>query len=245
MGKTKSNRRLLPGFLSPKSGKKSSAQSVVSTTGTASLTLATDDSDRLMGVDDLMSTHSANSISYRSMGFSRSASYLMRRALSNKRGIEAEIIEKDESSSIHSSASSDDDSGTHFDARDGRVDDIFSSELNRCSTSSMHQLRLERDLHPIVCYESDDGESQDDSCLESHPSGVDAAIDGRLEALKIQERLLGKEHTDVIFLSKRTQRLRGQSELLRSSLERSSVASRAHYYPKSALMMVPLDYPMQ
>jgi hypothetical protein len=41
----------------------------------------------------------------------------------------------------------------------GRVQDIFSSELNRCTAQDLPLLRLEREsTHPIVCYESEDDE---------------------------------------------------------------------------------------
>lgn len=41
----------------------------------------------------------------------------------------------------------------------GRLQDIFSSELNRCTAHDLRQLRREREsTHPIVCYESEDDE---------------------------------------------------------------------------------------
>jgi hypothetical protein len=128
----------------------------------------------------------------------------------------------------------------------GRIDDIFASELNRCTASSLPKLRLERSVSfPVVCYESDDDEDTDMGS-SSLASSDDTVLDARLEALQVQVSILGKDHTDVLFLSRRVQRLRSQSELLHLSLERiPPSSSRAHYFPRSAHMIVPADYPVQ
>jgi hypothetical protein len=228
---TKSNRRFVPDFLSL-SVKKNRAQSVVSTGSTVSLTRVTEDGAttevhfiRALGMIDDATTHSASATlnSPRSLGFSRAASYLMRRSLAPKSRVVGVELEKEFSGCVR---------------EEGRVDDLFSSELNRCSTAALPQLRLERaELYPIVCYESDDE--------DTHNQAGDVVLEARIEALNIQEKLLGKDHSDVIFLSRHVQRLRGHSELLRSSLEHGGTTSRAHYVPKSAFMNVPIDYPFQ
>lgn len=232
MARMRSNNSLLPGFLTA-SLRKNQPPSVVSSGATASLTLATDDCETLMqdlGVDEA-STHSANSIlhSPRSLGLSRAASYLMRRTFSRKSTMLGEEHEKEPIGGVSEA---------------GHIDDIFASELNRCSTSTLPELRLQRaELYPIICYESDEEDSDGRNENSTHE---DVGLVARLEALKVQERLLGKDHTDVIFLSRRIQRLRGTSELLRLSLERGcTTSSRAHYLPKSAHMIVPSDYPVQ
>lgn len=241
MGLTKTNRRLLPGFLSS-SGKKNRAASVLSCGTTVTLTLDTAGvASETSGVSlrreasfQDATTHSANSIlrTPRSQGFSRAASYLMRRSLVPEGALEGGAPEGGELKEEPNCEASE----------VGRVDDIFSSELNRCSTPSLPQLRLERaELYPIICYESDD-EDTDDST--KNPTCA-VLIEARLEALKIQEHLLGKDHSDAIFLSRRVHRLRAQSDLLRLSLERGCTMSRTHFLPKSAHMHVPIDYPVQ
>lgn len=232
MGLTRSNRRLMPGFLSL-SGRKIRAPSIASGGATVSLTISTEDGESFMQemvVDEDFSPRSINSVphSTRSVGFSRAASYLMHRAHSRSRGMSSIVGDAPEEK-LEGSES-------------GRVDDIFARTVNRCSDSALPELRLERaGLYPIVCYESDDEGSDGNAGKQPRDNVV---LGARLEALKVQEGLLGPDHPDVIFLSRHIYRLLAPGESLRLSLERASTTSRAHFFPKSAHMRVPSDYPV-
>jgi hypothetical protein len=76
------------------------------------------------------------------------------------------------------------------DVADYNLEDMFSRGLNHCTPESLPSLRQYRSkVAPIVAYESDEE-------LDNH-------IKARLEALEVQQELLGADHSDVLFLQKR------------------------------------------
>ena len=101
-----------------------------------------------------------------------------------------------------------------------RIEDIFHSKLNKCNAEALPELRrLRAETAPIVCYESDDEGSGNETAAspptltlgtESFTSEVadstnlpqnDAAIQARMDALSVQQNLLGSGHPDVQFLA--------------------------------------------
>jgi hypothetical protein len=97
-----------------------------------------------------------------------------------------------------------------------RMDDRFFKTLNECEPSQLEQLREYRaEVAPIVCYESDDN---DDAVKEQS-----VALNSRLEALEVQQRLLGKDHPDVVFMTQRIRRLQRRGHFESKSGPRSSL----------------------
>ena len=104
-------------------------------------------------------------------------------------------------------------------SQSGRVQDIFCTELNNCDPSSLPDLRRQRlEEAPIICHETDDDEEENKQAAED-----DVALKSRLEALEVQQRLLGKDHPDVNFMVQHIGRLQ-------SRRRSDSIASRVHYY---------------
>jgi hypothetical protein len=86
-----------------------------------------------------------------------------------------------------------------------RLDDRFCRKLNECEPSQIEQLRKYRtEVAPIVCYESDDNDDVDKEHQDAEKS---LALKSRLEALEVQQHLLGKDHPDVVFMTQRIRRL--------------------------------------
>jgi hypothetical protein len=102
--------------------------------------------------------------------------------------------------------------------------DIFHSKLNKCDAQLLPDLRKQRaEIAPIVCYESDDDTERtsisstsstslysfspepqqllDEAACIMQEAQVDRALQSRLEALSVQQQLLGSDHPDVLFLA--------------------------------------------
>jgi hypothetical protein len=121
-----------------------------------------------------------------------------------------------------------------------RVEDIFSSEMNRCSPDLLPELRRKRSSKEgaIICYESsdeDDGEENTES----------PGLQSRMEALETQRNLLGDDHPDVQFLGRHVMSLRSQKDLLKEALQCNDTLPRSHFIPKSVYLKSPKDYPKQ
>jgi hypothetical protein len=102
-----------------------------------------------------------------------------------------------------------------------RVDDRFCKTLNECEPSQLEQLRKYRaEVNPIVCYESDDN---NDVVKEHQCAEKSVALNSRLEALEVQQRLLGKDHPDVVFMTQRIRRLQRRGHFESKSGPRSSL----------------------
>jgi hypothetical protein len=85
------------------------------------------------------------------------------------------------------------------------LDDMFHSRLNQCNPEALFHLRERRaNISPITCRESDSG---DDAVTDysTHHQGLglheDIALQSRLDALRLQQELLGFDHPDVLFLA--------------------------------------------
>jgi hypothetical protein len=106
---------------------------------------------------------------------------------------------------------------------DLRVEDLFCKTLNECEPSQLEQLRRNRaEVAPIVCYESDD---DDNEVVKEHQDAVKSlALKSRLEALEVQQRLLGKDHPDVVFMTQQLRRLQR-----RGNTDTASCVRRSHF----------------
>jgi hypothetical protein len=112
-----------------------------------------------------------------------------------------------------------------------RVDDRFCKTLNKCEPSQIEQLRQNRaEVAPIVCYESD---NSDDVVKEDQDAEMSLALKSRLEALDVQQRLLGKGHPDVVFMQQQLRRLQRRGRFESKSGPRSP--STPFYYNPHAM----------
>jgi hypothetical protein len=101
-----------------------------------------------------------------------------------------------------------------------RVEDRFCKTLNECEPSQLEQLRKKRaEVTPIVCYESDD---DDDVVGEHQDAEKSLALTSRLEALEVQQRLLGRGHPDVVFMTQQIRRLQRRGRFESKSGPRST-----------------------
>jgi hypothetical protein len=149
--------------------------------------------------------------------YSRAANHIRRRKASST-----------SASSHHTMVVIEDDDGSDCESArlPERVDDRFCKTLNECQPSQIEQLRIYRtEVAPIVCYESDDN---DDVVKEHQDAEKSLALKSRLEALEVQQRLLGKDHPDVVFMTQRIRRLQRRGHLESESGLRSS--STPFYY---------------
>jgi hypothetical protein len=155
--------------------------------------------------------------------YSRAASFIRRRNASSASASSHRtmvVIEDDDGSDCESVRLSE------------RVDDRFCKTLNECEPSQLEQLRKDRaEVAPIVCYESDDN---DDVVVEEHKCAEESvALNSRLEALEVQQRLLGKDHPDVVFMTQRIRRLQRRGHFESRSGPRSP--STPFYYHHHAM----------
>ena len=176
-------------------------------------------------------------------GLSRAASYLMRRSISKRRGsIDAEEPETTATSTATATASY----NNLFSSDCGRVKDVFSAELNRCSTHQLPQLRRERESeNPIICYENDDEDNGGDNehYHSSSSEGEDDFISSQAQG-----------RSDSVFFTQPEQSSHDGSsdgrkslhELLRlsSSTDFRCNVCRAHYIPQSTHIALPKHFPM-
>jgi hypothetical protein len=109
-----------------------------------------------------------------------------------------------------------------------RVDDRFCKTLNKCEPSQLEQLRQKRaEAAPIVCYESDDSE---DVGEEHQDTEMSLALKSRLEAVEVQQRLLGKGHPDVVFMQQQLRRRQRRGRFESKSGSRSP-STPFYYHP--------------
>lgn len=144
--------------------------------------------------------------------YSRAASYIRRRnasASASSHRPTMVVIEDDDGSDCESARLPE------------RVDDRFCKTLNECEPSQIEHLRKYRtEVAPIVCYESDDN----DDVVKEHQDTdhKSLALKSRLEALEVQQGLLGKGHPDVVFMTQRIRRLQRRGHFESKSGPRSS-----------------------
>ena len=107
----------------------------------------------------------------------------------------------------------------HFPAQEVRIEDIFHSKLNKCNAEALPELRKQRaEIAPIVCYESDNEDNGNETTSAPTPTTttdnesfasadfanlphIDVALQARMDALLVQQQLLGSDHPDVQFLA--------------------------------------------
>jgi hypothetical protein len=152
--------------------------------------------------------HQMNKTIKSGSSFSRAVAYLQRRSPSSIVVVDAPVHTSEQQSAAS--------------IRHRRVQDPFSTELNECcDASTLADLRKKRaEVSPIIIYESDDEEEN----ATDAPAEFDVAFKSRLEALHVQQRLLGKDHPDVNFMILHMDRL----QCRRSSRPESCSAAR-HY----------------
>jgi hypothetical protein len=114
---------------------------------------------------------------------------------------------------------------------EGRLDDRFSSGLNRCEPSQLEQLRLKRaEIDPIVCHESDDNDEEP----QPQDAGRSVILKSRLEALEVQQRLLGMDHPDVAFMMKQLRRMQSKGRFESKSGPRP--LAKPLYHPQRPML---------
>jgi len=164
--------------------------------------------------------------------FSRAANYLMRRSISKKRG--SELMEEQDDGEEREDTTNCADYSSDY----GRIKDMFATELNRCNTYQLPQLRRDRAAeNAIICYESDDDETEN-SPTSSSSEGTDDPIENphHLEQSEASRNSPKKGKVTSLFASSAQQP--NLADLLGMSTIRCHVA-RAQYLPKSAHIALP------
>lgn len=158
-------------------------------------------------------------ISSRQGLYSRAASYIRRRNVSSP-----------SASSHRTMVVTEDNDGSDCESArlPERMDDRFCKTLNGCEPSQLEWLRKHRaEFNPIVCYESDDN---NDVFEEHQDAQKSLALKSRLEVLEVQQRLLGWDHPDVVFMTQQLWRLQRRGYFESRSGPRSSTPFHYHHH---------------